>query len=196
MTSRFAPIILAAIVTAKALMVAALLGIDASEQLRLAARYTARASFAVFLVVYTASSLVRLWPNNWTKLILRYRRQWGLGFAFAHTIHLFALTAFNVFVLNMPSGQALLGGGLAYGLMFVMAATSNDASVKAMGIWWKRTHFIGIHWLWFVFAFSYFGRIFDPATYIQGVLFFTLCLGALGLRVWVWMRSRQRQIRV
>jgi methionine sulfoxide reductase heme-binding subunit len=192
MSSRFAPLILAAILSAKAIMVAFLLGGDFSEQLGLAARYTARASFLIFLITYSASSLRRLWPNDTTRLLIQHRRQWGLGFALAHTVHLAALAYYNIVILNIPGLQALLGGGLAYGLMFVMAMTSNNASMKAMGIWWKRVHTIGIHWIWFIFFFSYLGRIFDAELRVQGVLFTVLCLAALGLRAIAWLRARQQ----
>jgi methionine sulfoxide reductase heme-binding subunit len=186
-----APLILAFVLSAKVLMIAALLGADFEEQLLLASRYTARASFALFLVTYSASSLLRLWPSTATNLLVRHRRQWGLGFAFIHTVHLAALAAYNITILTMPAVQTFLGGGLAYGLMFVMALTSNDASRRALGIWWKRIHRVGIHWLWFIFTFSYFGRLFDPGRMAQGAILFLLCLAALGLRVWVWARSRR-----
>lgn len=192
LSSRIAPLILAMVLSAKALMIAFLLGGDFADQLRLAARYTARASFALFLIPYTASSLLRLWPGEVTKALMRCRRQWGLGFALAHTVHLGALAWYNIAILHMPSVQTLLGGGLAYALMFAMAATSNAASVRAMGIWWKRLHTLGIHWLWFIFAFSYFGRIFDPARMQQGVILFSLCIAALGLRIAVRFRARRR----
>jgi methionine sulfoxide reductase heme-binding subunit len=188
-----APLILAFVLSVKVLMIAALLGDDFADQLLLAARYTARASFAMFLVTYSASSLLRLWPNAATKLLVRNRRQWGLGFALAHIVHLAALAAYNVQVLNMPQTQTLLGGGLAYVLMFVMALTSNDRSRKALGRWWKRIHSAGIHWLWVIFTFSYFGRLFDPGRAAQGAVLFPLCLAALGLRVWVYLRQRQNK---
>ncbi len=182
-SSRIAPLILAMVLSAKAVMIALLFGGDFADQLLLAARYTARASFALFLVTYSASSLLRLWPGEAAKALVRHRRQWGLGFALVHTVHLCALAWYNIAILNMPSAQALLGGGSAYALMFAMAATSNAASMRAMGVWWKRLHTLGIHWLWFIFAFSYFSRIFDPARMEQGVILFSLCMAALGLRL-------------
>ncbi len=192
MDKRYIPFVLAVVLSIKALTVAWLLGPDATEQLRLAARYTARASFAMFIVTYSASALLRLWPNDWTKMIVRYRRQWGLGFAFVHTVHLAALSWFNIAIDNMPGVQTLLGGGLAYGLMYVMAFTSNDASVRALGRNWKRIHTAGIHWLWFIFTFSYFGRLFDPATMSQGLVLFPICVAALGLRIAAWAKVRRR----
>jgi methionine sulfoxide reductase heme-binding subunit len=185
------PLISAAVLAGIGLLAGFFQGGNYETQWLLASRYTARASFAVFLIVYSASSLLRLWPGAITKALVRYRRQWGLGFALAHTIHLGALAYFNIIILNMPGLQALLGGGLAYGLMFVMAATSNNASMKAMGIWWKRVHIAGIHWIWFIFTFSYFGRLFDPERWTQGAVLFPLCMAALGLRVWAWRRGRR-----
>jgi methionine sulfoxide reductase heme-binding subunit len=185
------PLISAAVLAGIGLLAGFFQGGNYETQWLLASRYTARASFAVFLIVYSASSLLRLWPSAMTKALVRYRRQWGLGFALAHTIHLGALAYYNIIILNMPGLQALLGGGLAYGLMFVMAATSNNASMKAMGIWWKRVHIAGIHWIWFIFTFSYFGRLFDPERWTQGAVLFPLCMVALGLRVWAWRRGRR-----
>jgi methionine sulfoxide reductase heme-binding subunit len=178
------PIIVAGALAGGAVLVGLWLGNNAADDWLLAARYTARASFAVFLLVYTASSLLRLLPNALTKSLARHRRQWGLGFALAHTVHLGALIYYNVIIGNMPGLQALLGGGIAYGLMFVMAATSNAASMRILGRWWKRIHIAGIHWIWIVFTFSYFGRLFDPERWMQGAVLFPLCLAALGLRLW------------
>jgi methionine sulfoxide reductase heme-binding subunit len=190
--ARAVPILLAGALAIAGVLAGFWLGTDHANHWLLASRYTARASFAVFLIVYSASSLLRLWPSTMTKALVRHRRQWGLGFALAHTIHLAALAYYNIIILNMPGLQALLGGGLAYGLMFVMAATSNNASMKAMGIWWKRVHTVGIHWIWFIFTFSYFGRLFDPERWMQSAVLFPLCMAALGLRVWAWRKVRMR----
>jgi methionine sulfoxide reductase heme-binding subunit len=190
LASSAAPLILAFVLSAKAVMIGFLLGGDFADQLLLASRFTARASFALFLVTYSASSLVRLWPSDATRLIMRHRRQWGLGFAWVHTVHLVALALYNIIILNMPGFQTLAGGGLAYALMYAMALTSNRSSMMALGIWWKRLHTVGIHWLWFIFTFSYFGRLFDPGRMMQGAILFPLCLAALGLRLWVWSRRR------
>ncbi len=188
--SRAAPLILSGALAIAGVMAGLWLGADHSEHWLLAARYTARASFAVFLIVYSASSLLRIWPVAASKWLVRYRREWGLGFALAHTIHLVALAYYNIIILNMPGLQALVGGGLAYGLMFVMAATSNTASMRRLGRWWKRIHTAGIHWIWIIFTFSYFGRLFDPELRIQGALLFPLCLAALGLRIWAWRKGK------
>jgi methionine sulfoxide reductase heme-binding subunit len=193
MTARMVPVALCASLAFAAIGVGFALGSDSADQWLLAARYTARVSFPIFLLTYCASSLVRLWPLPIWKGVLRHRRQWGLGFAFAHSVHLGALAWFNIVIQNMPGLQSLLGGGLAYGLIYAMGLTSNDASQKALGIWWKRLHTFGIHWIWFIFAFSYFGRLFDPDRWQQGAVLFPLCLAALGLRIAAAVSARRRR---
>lgn len=168
-------------------------GTTAAEDWQLAARYTARAAFLLFLAVYCARPLVQLWPSTWNKALLRDRRWWGLGFAASHTVHLAALTMANITMGEVPSVQSLAGGGLAYGLIYVMAATSTDRAQRVLGIWWKRVHRVGIHWIWFVFTFSYFGRLFDRELVTVEVVFFPIAMLAAGLRLAAWFRSRRRR---
>lgn len=182
--SRAAPLLLAASLALAALGTGLMAGQDTAAAWQLAARYTARASFLVFVVLYTAPALVRLWPGTWSRALLRRRRQWGLGFALAHSIHLGALAWYNIVILNLPGLTSLAGGGLAYALMFAMAATSNDASMRALGRWWKILHRTGLHWIWFVFTISYTKRLFDPALWPQGAALLPVCLAMLAVRLW------------
>lgn len=149
-----------------------------------AARWTARTALPVFLVAYLASSLLRLWPSNISRPLMRRRRQWGLGFALAHTIHLAAL-AVNVLVFG-PSREpeTLIGGGLAYVLIFLMALTSNIWSITKLGRNWKRLHVVGIHYIWLIFAISYASRLGDPEKFMTGLVFTPIMLGALALRLY------------
>lgn len=165
------------------------LGGAPDERWQLAARYTARLAFLLFLPVYVASAWNRLWPSAASKFALRRRRALGLSFATAHAIHLAALTAFQVTKGAVPDAVTLAGGGGAFVAMFAMAATSNDAAVRRLGKRWRTLHRVGVHWLWFIFAFSYFGRV------AAGDLFFLPLLGAavggLALRI-VVLRRRSR----
>ncbi len=194
MTARNAPLFLAVLVSFGAVGLGILLGSDIIDQAHVAARWTARAGFPIFILTYSASSLARLWPNDTTKAMLRHRRQWGLGFAFAHTVHLVALVTFLKVSGEPPKLLTLVGGGAAYVLLYAMAVTSNDAAMRALGVWWKRLHRFGIHWLWFVFTFTYFGRIFDPGRMMQGLVLFPICLAALGLRLWAWAKVRRKLV--
>lgn len=154
-----------------------------------AARWTARTALPLFLIAFLASSLVRLWPNDMTKALMRRRRQWGLGFALAHTIHLKAL-AVNVLVFG-PSRdpETLVGGGLAYVFILLMALTSNDWSMKRLGRWWKWLHVVGVHYIWLIFTLSYAGRLADPDKFVAGAVFTPIMLGALAQRLYARRRK-------
>jgi methionine sulfoxide reductase heme-binding subunit len=183
MSARTFPLFLGLIAGAAAVIAALMIGADRAEQWQLAARWTARVGFPILILTYAGSALFRRFPGQMTRTLLRNRRQLGLGFAIAHTIHLGALITFNVIIANTPSATALIGGGFAFAMMYVMALTSNDASMRALGKGWKWIHRVGIHALWAVFLFSYAGRIFEAESRVIGIAFTALALGALGLRL-------------
>ena len=190
---RFLPILVGGVVALAAVAAAALSGGDRLETLHLAARWTARASFLVFLPVFTASSIVRLAPSPTSKALLRDRRYWGLGFALAHFVHLGALITYLDAGGVPPTVKTLTIGGGGYVILLAMVLTSNDRAQRAMGVWWKRLHTLGIYWLWVAFAGSYAGRILNPDRRITGLIFTSLALAALGLRVAAAIRSRRRR---
>lgn len=152
------------------------------ERLGLATRLTARWSALWFLAVFIARPLHQRFGGFWTRLT-RERRYVGLGFAAAHTIHGMCF----VWLLSTTSVtrplSVYLGGGLGYALMFAMVATSNDAAMRALGRNWKRLHRTGLWWLWFVFTFSYFGRIFRPEKMVLGSVMTALFVAAALLRL-------------
>ncbi len=166
---------------------------DWIEGWRLAARWTARVGFPIFILTYSASALLRLWPNMLTKALVRDRRWWGLGFAASHTIHLAALVTYLQLTGEPPLVQTLLGGGLAYVLLYAMALTSNDAAQRAMGRAWKRLHTIGIHWLWAVFVFTYGGRVAAGDEMPYAGICVAVAFAALGLRITAWVKARSRR---
>lgn len=189
---RSTPLIIALLFGLFAVAAGLIAGQTNSEQAHLAARWTARAALPIFLTAYLASSLLRLWPGDWSRAIMRRRRQWGLGFALAHTIHLGALlVAILVYGPGRPLG-VLIGGGFAYVLIYLMALTSNDWSMKRLGKYWKWLHRFGIHYIWFIFTFSYAGRIANPDMRMTGLIFTPIMLGALALRLYArYGRSMQ-----
>jgi sulfoxide reductase heme-binding subunit YedZ len=161
---------------------------DAIESWRLAARYSARFSFLVFMPVYVARAWHALAPSRASRAALANRRALGLAFAAAHFIHFFALMRFTLASGTMPDLPTLVGGGGAYLILAAMTLTSHDAAVKRLGArTWKRLHTVGIHWLWFVFAFSYFGRVVSGRLAFLPLLL--LALGGLAARVAVRFRG-------
>lgn len=168
--------------------------------LQLAARYTVRVSFPLFLLTYLARPLATLWRSNVTRWMQRNRRYLGLSFALAHTIHLGALTSYFIYLGMSPDAATLIGGGLAYALMFVMAATSNDRAVKALGASWRRIHSIGLHYLWFIFLITYMGRLSGGESgdtteglFAVGVVGSALVFGALLVRLIAALKQRRQK---
>lgn len=167
-------------------------GADGVESWRLAARWTARVGFPLFLVTYCASSLGRLAPSPLTRTLWRDRRWWGLGFAAAHTVHLFALIAYLKVSGDTRPPVVWAVAGTGYALMYAMVLTSDEAAMRALGKNWRRLHTLGIHWLWFVFLASYAGRIMKSESMMTGLVGTALALAAFGLRAAAWRRGRRR----
>lgn len=188
---RSAPLLLGLFAGLFAVAAGLLAGDDAAGRAGLAARWTARAGLPLFLIAFLASTLARRWPGPIARALLRRRRQWGLGFALAHTIHLVALGINVVIYAPGRTWQSLIGGGLAYALLYLMALTSTDGWQRRLGRWWGRLHLFGIYYLWFIFTASYVGRAFgdDPGKRGVGILFSAIMIGALALRLWPGRRA-------
>ncbi|MCW5647427.1 MAG: hypothetical protein KIT23_09440 [Sphingopyxis sp.] len=183
---RSAPLLIGLVAGLLAVALGLLAGSDAAERAGLAARWTARAALPLFLVAFLASTLVRRWPHDLTRALLRRRRQWGLGFALAHTIHLAALAVNVIVYAPGRTWQSLIGGGLAYAMIFAMALTSTDGWQRRLGRWWHRLHLFGIYYIWFIFTASYAGRAFgdDPDKRVVGIVFGLILVAALASRLW------------
>ena len=158
-------------------------GSDHLEGAQLAARWTSRVGLPIFLIAYLASSLYRLWRNELTAALIARRRQWGLAFTWTHSVHLVALTYFLTIAGTPPVLATVLGGGLAYLMIYLMALTSNNWSVKRLGANWKRIHSFGIHYIWFIYIVTYAGRFGDPGLQHIGFIGSGLLLGAFSLRL-------------
>ncbi|MDP3907133.1 hypothetical protein [Novosphingobium sp.] len=177
------PLLIGLVIGVAAMLIGLGSGVLPTDGWELAARWTARVGFPIFLLVYLASSLARLWPGGWRAAVLRDRRFWGLGFAACHTVHLFALVMFLKLGDETRGLETLIPGGLGYVVLYAMAATSTDGAMRKLGANWKRLHRVGIHYLWLIFTLSYAGRLMTAETRIVGVIGTALALAALGLRL-------------
>ncbi|MGV3510663.1 MAG: hypothetical protein ACO1OX_01540 [Novosphingobium sp.] len=158
------------------------------ESWHLAARWTARVGFSVFLLTYLASSLHRLSPAPWSRALARDRRWWGLGFAASHSVHLVALVAAVMLDPEPRTFASLVPGGLAYLFILAMALTSSNTAMRALGRNWKRLHTVGIHVIWLIYMLAYAKRIPVPETRAIGLVMTTLALAALLIRVLAYRR--------
>jgi hypothetical protein len=153
-------------------------------------RLTARWSVAWFFAAWSASSLATLWPGGWRTELLRRRRAVGLSFAFSHFVHAaFFITAITMFGVSAPP-IILIGGGLGYAFVIAMAATSNNASMHALGAKrWKLLHSVGGWYLLAIFFNSYLGRLMSGKTLV-GAYGVALIALALTLRLAAFAKNR------
>ena len=154
--------------------------------------------WARYAVSFLASSIHYFLSNSLTNFIRNNRRHIGLSFALAHTIHLVALTSFFVTTNQNPDIVTVLGGGLAYLAMYIMAFTSNDNAVRKIGFKrWKLIHKLGANYIAFIFAFTYLGRLTkEEFSSVEFNLLFSIIIGAFALRVYCIFLEQGMRINV
>ena len=75
-----------------------------------------------------------------------------------------------------------IGGGLGYVFIVLMALTSNDRAVRALGQRnWNRLHAIGLTYVWAVFTFTFVGRVARSVNFAPWAV---LCLALMAFRLW------------
>ena len=176
-----------------ALFAGALYGFGTDEPgLRALVRLTVRVSFTVFIVVYSAAPLRRLFPSPATRWLLRNRRYLGVSFAWAHGLHALAIALLALLLGDAFEADAatIVGGGLGYLLTAGMALTSFDRTARWLGPRrWALLHRAGLHWLWFIFALNWTGAaVAESLFYLP---FAALTWAAAGLRL-AALRARRR----
>jgi methionine sulfoxide reductase heme-binding subunit len=162
------------------------------DGLRVALRATARFSVTIFLLVFVASPLARLWRSAATTWLLANRRYLGVSFAAAHTVHLAVVIALAQVSTRPYSRLTLVLGTIGYVALAAMVATSFDATAAWLGAkWWKRLHRTGLYYLWTIFFLTAAAsRAHDPAA---GPLAIVL-LGAASIRILARRRASPTDI--
>ena len=152
-------------------------------EVRAVIRATAFTSAIPFLLAFVASPLHRLRRSTASRWLMANRRYLGLSVAASHFWHLIAIVAL---IRWYGSGGEPIGtptivfGGGGFVLLGLMAATSNDASQRALGRAWGWLHMAGLYVVWVDFIYTYRG----PATVSPFHAFMTLLFAAaLLLRV-------------
>ena len=156
--------------------------------LSLLARNLARVSFPIFLLVFSIAPLHALFPSAATRWLVRERRGAGLAYALAHFAHLGAVIALSLRSGVRPDPVVAFAGGIAYALLAALAATSNDAAVRALGARrWRALHATGLYYLWFIHAASYAQSFAANRAYAPGL---ALTLSVLLLRAFAALKMR------
>ena len=134
------------------------------EGVRMVIRFTARSSLLLFCLAFSAAALARLWPNPWTRWQKRNRRYLGLSFAVSHAIHAAAIMAFARMdpagFAEATSVASYIFGGVGYGFIIAMSATSFDRTAALIGPRaWRALHLAGGYYLWLQFMVSFGKRV-------------------------------------
>lgn len=167
---------------------------DTVDGTRMVIRLTARTSLVLFVLAFTASSPMQLWPSVMTRWLRANRRYFGLAFAFSHGVHaaaIFALSQLDPVLFDeLTAPAAFIAGGTGYLVIVLMAATSFDRTAAAVGP--KVWHIIHTGGAWFlaVFFVVNFGRraVLMPEMYWP---YMALILAAIALRLIVRLRGRK-----
>jgi len=165
-----------------------------AEEVRAVIRVTAFTSAMAFLPAFAASALHRLRPSAATRWLVTNRRYLGLSVAASHWWHLVAIITL---VRSFPSGGAgiepftKLLGGAGFVFLALMAATSNDASQRALGRAWGVLHTVGVYVVWLDFIFTYMGTATIAPFHAVMTLVFA---AAFAVRMLAWS-SRLRDAR-
>ena len=165
--------------------VVAMMAMEPVDGIRGIIRMTARVSFALFALAFTASAAWRFWPNLWTRWQLRNRRYLGVSFAVSHTVHLLAIFALGRVAPAELAAEAnavtWIFGGLAYVFIALMTLTSFDSTARLIGPRaWSALHTIGAYYIWLIFANSYLSRAAVMPAYVPVA---ALVIFILGLRI-------------
>tara|TARA_A100001037_G_scaffold281047_1_gene284357 strand:- start:951 stop:1526 length:576 start_codon:yes stop_codon:yes gene_type:complete len=158
---------------------------------RLWAKYSAHLAFFYLLSAYAASILRVYFKCKVTKDLVRHRRYFGLGFTVAHTFHLVALVNFFVLSNEEPSTVSIVGGGLGYLLVYMMAITSTDTMAGKLGAKnWKTLHRGGINYLIIIFLYAFVGAILATSIYSVYAVYVLAILLVWALKFVSWLRAK------
>lgn len=153
---------------------------------------TAHVAFGFFFMAFTASSFNKLAPSAYSKWAMRNRRYIGLSFASIHFIHAGLVLSNLDFTGESREFFELAGGGFAYLLLLLMAITSNNASIKALGAKnWKRLHFIGSWYIWIIFSLDI--PLLFTGENLGRAWISILCITALVMRISTYVQEKRTQ---
>lgn len=171
---------------------------DLTEALRWIIRGTARSSLALFLLAFLAAPLQTLWPSVAATGLLRVRRWLGLSFALSHAVHGVAIIGLAqhapALFWTLTNPGSIVSGGIAYGFILLMAATSwNGAARWRGGRPWRALHRTGVWFLWISFAVAFGKRV--PVDPLYGVALGLLAVAGL-LRLAAFCTKRRRKAEI
>ena len=149
-----------------------------------------RCALPLFVLAFTASSLVILWPSTLTRWMLANRRYIGLAFAFAMAWH-FGFEAYTIWSFGNPLNvKATLMDVIGFIFLLMMTLTSFRWGARYLSrANWRRLHKTGVYAIWLVATIIYFHAVRVGAELMYRA-FLGVLLVAWMLRVAAWGRQR------
>ena len=156
-------------------------------------RWSARFSFTLFVLAFSASSIYTISKNSFSFWLRMNRKYLGFSFAIVHLIHLLFLLLLQVNfhpVFDKAAMSSLIGGGIAYLFVVLMLITSLDKFKNRLSAQqWKILHLIGGYWIWSIYMTSYFKRADTEPIHWLPVFLLLICLF---LRLNKWIRRENK----
>ncbi|AKG22035.1 hypothetical protein [Calothrix sp. 336/3] len=114
---------------------------------------TGRISYPIFLLIFAASSLQKLFPCAFTRWVCANRRDLGFAFAIAYAYH--AIGFFGLLSLKGDfgiDGLEFILSIISYIFIVLMSITSFPAVKRQISPWlWNSIHTLGMYVFWYFF---------------------------------------------
>ena len=188
------PMCLAALLAMTAVDLSSSLGVSSMIQ------FSVRLAVPWLFIAFCASSLVAVFPGEFSRWVLRNRRMFGLCFATGMAWQLFFIVwlvvgHFDYYVEEAYDYLSLLEQVPGYVLLIAMTVTSfRFGRSKLSPKQWKILHTGGIYFIWFVVWTTYWFELFyyDDIQFID-YLYYWAGFTAWALRMAAWTSKRMRQ---
>jgi len=149
-----------------------------------------------FLVIVLLVTPLRVWAG-WPALA-RMRRMAGLFVFFYASVHLLAYAWFDMgfalddIVRDVWDRPFILVGVVAWGLLFLMAATSLDRVIRAMGVLrWRWLH-RGVYVVAALAVLHFYWMRSGKNDYVEVAVYAVILAALLGWRVWRKLKDKLR----
>ena len=188
------PMCLAALLAMTAVDLSSSLGISSMIQ------FSVRLAVPWLFIAFCASSLVAIFPGEYSRWVLRNRRMFGLCFAAGMAWQLFFIVwlvvgHFDYYMEEAYDYLSLLEQVPGYVLLIAMTITSfRFGRSKLSPKQWKILHTGGIYFIWFVVWTTYWFELFyyDDIQFID-YLYYWAGFTAWAVRMAAWTLKRMRQ---
>ena len=180
----------------------AMTAVDLSSSLGISSmiQFSVRLAVPWLFIAFCASSLVAIFPGEFSRWVLRNRRMFGLCFAAGMAWQLFFIVwlvvgHFDYYMEEAYDYLSLLEQVPGYVLLIAMTITSfRFGRSKLSPKQWKILHTGGIYFIWFVVWTTYWFELFyyDDIQFID-YLYYWAGFTAWALRMAAWTLKRMRQ---